>query len=220
MSHKIGIVGEGISDYLILKHIVERYLRDVDAYAIPLKPKISHKGKQEGFGTWQGVFDYISGKDELILEAVKEGCAYVIIQIDTDVCESYGLTKDTTDLSMFYDSVKDKLASSIHPDFDKNKAIYAICIHEIECWLIPFTSSEVTQCTNTDRCLNILNKNVRTIGFIDKENKHCDAAVAVYEAILKNKKKPKDLYAVAQFNWGFLKFIEQLDFIKCQLLSD
>ncbi len=219
MSHKIGIVGEGVSDYLILKQIVERYLRDVDVYTIPLKPKIKHKGKQDGYGTWQGVFDYISGSDQLILEAISEGCRYVIIQIDTDVCESYDLKKDITDLPAFYNSVKDKLASCVHPDFDIDKAIFAVCIHEIECWLIPFVSSDIAKCTNVDRCLNILNRNVRTIGVIDKENKHCDAAVAVYEKILKNKKKAKDIYAVAQFNYGFQKFIEQLDYIKERLIS-
>lgn len=95
MSTKIGIVSEGISDYWALKHIVERYLKEYDVYTIPLQPKITVKGKQDGFGTWQGVFSYISGSDEqkLIVEAIYEGCKFVIIQIDTDVCEQYGIKK-------------------------------------------------------------------------------------------------------------------------------
>lgn len=48
MSHKIGIVCEGISDYKILKHIVERYLRDYDVYTIPLKPKSHHRVSKKG----------------------------------------------------------------------------------------------------------------------------------------------------------------------------
>ena len=85
MSTKIGIVSEGVSDFFILKHIVERYLKEKDVYTIPLKPKVTSKNKQEGFGTWQGVFDYIKGDDNLIVEAVKEGCEYVVVQIDTVV---------------------------------------------------------------------------------------------------------------------------------------
>ena len=81
MSTKIGIVSEGVSDYFILKHIIERYLKEKDVYTIPLKPKISAQNKQAGYGTWQGVFDYIKGDDSLIVEAVKEGCEFVVVQI-------------------------------------------------------------------------------------------------------------------------------------------
>ena len=217
MSHKIGIVCEGISDYKILKHIVERYLRDCDVYTIPLKPKITPQGKQEGFGTWQGVLNYIKGDDGLILEAIKEGCLFVIIQIDTDVCEEYGVTKDTADISEFYDNVKNKLAESIHPDFNLDQAIYAICIHEIECWLIPFICT--SDCDNIDRCLNIINHQIRRTGAtIDKENKNSPQAAAVYENILRHKRKVRDIQVVAQYNYGFQQFINQLNVIQARLL--
>ena len=91
MSVKIGIVCEGISDYRILKHITERFLREYDAYVIPLKPKETPDGKQDGFGSWQGVLQYIKGEDQMILEAISEGCRFVIVHIDTDVREDYGL---------------------------------------------------------------------------------------------------------------------------------
>ena len=63
MSKKIGIVSEGVSDYYVLKHIVSRYLKELDVYTIPLNPK-QDKGKQIGFNGWQGVLNYISGTDE------------------------------------------------------------------------------------------------------------------------------------------------------------
>ena len=211
MSHKIGIVSEGISDYWILKHIVERYLKDSDVYTIPLKPKITPKGKQKGFGTWQGVFNYISGNDGLILEAVSEGCEFVIVQIDTDVCAEYGV-KQITDASQLWDNVKTKLEKSFPATFDKSKIIYAICIHEIECWLIPFVSIKKEECCNTNRCLNILNKNIKAnLGLIDKDNKNCDAVQSIYNCILKKKKKSKDISEVSKYNYGFQTFIAQLN---------
>ena len=49
MSTKIGIVSEGASDFLVLKHIVDRYLKEYDVYTIPLKPKLTIKGRQIQF---------------------------------------------------------------------------------------------------------------------------------------------------------------------------
>lgn len=214
MSIKIGIVSEGASDYWALKHIVERYLKELDVYTIALKPKITSKGKQDGFGTWQGVFNYIAGTDDqkLIVEAVNEGCQFVIIQIDTDVSAEYGVPKNA-DLSAYLNEVKAKLSSSVHPEFDQSKLIYAICVEELECWLIPFLCTDSSKCTNTDRCLNIVNREIRTEGAIDKDNKNCDAAQRLYSFILNKKKKPKEIQECAQHNLGFQTFIEQLDSI-------
>lgn len=211
MSVKIGIVSEGVSDFFILKHIVERYLKNKDVYTIPLKPKVSTQNKQVGYGTWQGVFDYIKGEDNLIVEAIKEGCEYVVVQIDTDVCDLYGVEKNLNDIQAFWNAVKDKLSESVHPDFPQDRLLFAICIHEIECWLIPFVSSNKNECENTDRCLNIVNKLIRTEGSIDKDNKNCLQAQRLYNSILSKKRKPKEIVECSQFNYGFAKFVEQMD---------
>ena len=213
MSTKIGIVGEGVSDYFILKHIVERYLKDKDVYTIPLKPKLSAQNKQVGFGTWQGVFGYLKGDDNLILEAVKEGCQYVVVQIDTDVSSQFGVENNLVDVDIqaFWNAVRDKLMESVHPDFPKEKLVFAICIQEIECWLIPFVSTNRDECGNTDRCLNIVNRHIRAQGCIDKDNKNCLQAQRLYNSILSQKRKPKEIGECSHFNHGFAKFVEQMD---------
>jgi hypothetical protein len=211
MSTKIGIVSEGVSDFFILKHIIERYLKDKDVYTIPLKPKVSAQNKQVGYGSWQGVFEYIKGNDNLIVEAVKEGCEYVVIQIDTDVSSQYGVDNNHEDVSAFWNAVKEKLTASVHPDFPKDRLIFAICIQEIECWLIPFVSSNRNECENTDRCLNIVNKHIRTEGSIDRDNKNCIQAQRLYISIWSKKRKPKEIGECSQFNYGFAKFVEQMD---------
>ena len=211
MSSKIGIVSEGVSDYFILKHIVERYLKAKDVYKIPLKPKVSSQNKQVGFGSWQGVFEYIKGDDSLILEAVKEGCEYVVVQIDTDVSALYGVDNNPVDVQAFWNAIQAKIAESVHPDFPKEKLIFAICIQDIECWLIPFVTTNKEECENTDRCLNIINKHIRTQGSIDKNNKNSIQAQKLYNSILSQKRKPKEIGECSQFNYGFAKFKEQLD---------
>lgn len=218
MSKKIGIVSEGVSDYRTLQHITERILKTkiVDGeeyYTIRLNPK-EEKNKQQGFCTWQGVFTYISGQDNnaLIAEALKEGCEYVIVQIDTDVCEQYGVNHDLTNVELLWENVRRKLEESVHPHFDKSKLIYAICIDELECWLIPFVNNDENRCKNMDRCLNIVNNDIRRDGlYIHKDDKNSLGARRAYEHILGKKKKPKDIIAISKFNYGFHKFVEQLE---------
>jgi hypothetical protein len=216
MSVKIGIVSEGISDYWALKHITERYLKDTDVYTIPLKPKITKQDRQDGFGTWQGVFEYIKGEDKLILEAVNEGCQFVIIQIDTDVCENYGVSKNE-DNNVLWTDVQAKIKSSVHAAFEQSILIYAICIHELECWLIPFVCTDNNRCTNIYQCLNIVNREIRTTGTIDKHNKNDDKVRPLYDFILNKKKKPIDIKNCSSYNIGFQSFIYQLDSIKEKL---
>lgn len=211
MSTKIGIVSEGVSDFFILKHIVERYLKDKDVYTIPLKPKISAQNKQVGYGTWQGVFEYIKGDDNLIVEAVKEGCEFVVVQIDTDVSDQYGVENKPDDIRVFWNLVMEKLTESVHPDFPKDKLIFAICIQEIECWLIPFVSLSEKECTNINRCLNIVNKIIHAEGRIDKDNKNSLQAQRLYQNILKQKKKPKEIIDCSKYNYGFERLIEQMN---------
>lgn len=219
MSKKIGIVSEGVSDYRVLKHIALRYLKqreDEDFYTIRLNPK-EEKNKQLGFSGWQGVFNYISGEDQqnLIVEAIKEECEYVIVQIDTDVCEQYGVKHDLSCVKQLWTNVRQKLANSVHKDFDKSKLIFAICIDELECWLIPFVDTDEKRCKNMDRCLNIVNNDLHKKGlYIDKDNKNSLGANEAYEYIIKQKKKPKEILYCSKFNYGFSKFIEQLDSIK------
>lgn len=220
MSIKIGIVCEGISDYKILQHITERYLRDFDVYTIPLKPKETKQGAQDGFGSWQGVLEYIKGDDQMIVEAVNEGCSYVIVHIDTDVREQYGVAVDFESHEELHDNVKSLLIRGLHREFDRNKLIFAIAIHETECWLIPFLTDDKKDCGKTDSCVNTINKLLKDKGSIDKDNKNAEKVRPIYQNILKQKKKAKDIKSVSRFNYGFAYFIDSLDRIKESLELD
>lgn len=216
MSVKIGIVCEGISDFRVLKHVTERSLRDVDAYVIPLQPKETAQGKQDGFGSWQGVLDYLRGNDQMILEAYKEGCRYVIVHIDTDVRNQYGLHEEYTNDDALHSDVVRMLMDTVHPDFNKELLLFAVAINETECWLLSFITSDKAICCKTESCVNNVNRLLKgkVKGFIDKDNKNALGARATYEYILKNKKKPKDIKEASLNNCGFAYFINSLDKIK------
>ena len=147
-----------------------------------------------GFSGWQGVLNYISGMDEknLFVEALKEDCEYVIVQIDTDRCADYGVEHQTDDLTVLWKNVYENLVNRIPADFDKSKLIFAISIDETECWLIPFIDTNKKNCENIDRCVNLVNKGI------------------------KKQKKPKEIKECSDFNYGFKKLIEQLDEISAK----
>ena len=217
MGNKIGIVCEGISDYRVLKYITERYLKDKDVYVIPLKPKETPQGKQDGFGSWQGVLEYIQGNDQMILEAIREGCNFIIVHIDTDVRTDYGIPSDYVNQESLYNSVKNLLLSKVHPDFDKTKLLFAIAIHETECWLIPFLSEDKKVCCKTDSCVSAVNRLLKGDGYIDKDNKNADQVQPVYDKILRSLRKAKQLRAASAHNFGFKSLIESLDLIREKL---
>lgn len=216
MSRKIGIVSEGVSDFWVLRHIITRYLKDQDLWVLPLNPKQTKDGKQDGPGGWRLVMKYLEDKEKkLIVEALKEDFEYIVVQIDTDVCEEYGVRHDLTDIGAFWQEVCVNLSNRLPEDFDKSRLIFAICIDEIECWLIPFVDTNKKDCQNTNRCVNIVNKSIKGKDlFIDADNKNSDGAKGAYDYILKQKKKPKDIKECSVHNYGFTKFIEQLDKIE------
>lgn len=213
MSKKIGIVSEGVSDFWVLRHIITRYLKDQDLWVLPLNPKQTKDGKQDGPGGWGLVITYLEDREkELIVEALKEDFEYIVVQIDTDVCEEYGTEHDLADINIFWNNICANLSNRLPEDFDKNKLIFAICIDEIECWLIPFIDNNKRNCENTSRCVTIVNRSLRGKDlFIDADNKNSDGAKSAYDFILKQKKKPKEIKACSLYNYGFKKFIEQLD---------
>jgi hypothetical protein len=213
MSKKIGIVSEGVSDFWVLRHIITRYLKDQDLWVLPLNPKQTKDGKQDGPGGWGLVMKYLEDKEKrLIVEALKEDFEYIVVQIDTDVCEEYGVKHDLTDIGAFWKGVCDNLSNRLPEDFDRSKLIFAVCIDEIECWLIPFVDTNRKDCENTSRCVNIVNKSIKGKDlYIDADNKNSDGAKGAYDYILKQKKKPKDIKECSVHNYGFAKFIEQLD---------
>ena len=65
MSKKIGIVSEGVSDFWVLRHIITRYLKDQDLWILPLNPKQTKDGKQEGPGGWGIVMKYIEDNNDI-----------------------------------------------------------------------------------------------------------------------------------------------------------
>lgn len=225
MATNIGLISEGISEHYIIKHIVQRYLGEDDFLVNQIQPQIKQQGKQkkqDSDGGWLAVLNYCT---EDKFKEILDYNDYIIVQIDTDTCElaNYDVKRNKadgtlkTDEELYYD-ICERILKNIdlkkHEQF-KDRIIFAICFDETECWLLPIYYTDKTKC-NKNNCLFKLNQKVTTqnLSAIPEKDKNSPEAVKTYNAILKNIKKVKDITNCSQYNYGFKKFIEQLDDIK------
>ncbi len=212
-----GIICEGVSENKMISHLIRRYLGDVDVNAV--QPRISATGKQDNYGGWQQVLEHCNVEQ---LNNVFTTNDYLVIQIDTDVCDEYGVNKkdqNNNQISdkLIYEKVADRLKNKITKEiYDKysNKIIFAICINEIECWLLPLYYDDNRRCA-TDSCIKKLNRKLQkqNLGIPDTD-KNCPQAQKAYGEIFKLMKKKSTIQEISQYNYGFQKFVEQLDNIK------
>lgn len=214
------LITEGISENKVLKHFLSKFFKDFEPDINQIQPKLMNK-KQENEGGWNEVLKYCENQDlkDILLEN-----DFLIIQIDTDLCQTKPF-----DISHFkadniektqeelYNDVKEKLISLIKPEiFAKYKAniLFAICIHSIECWLLPIYFSNNKK-TITKNCLNTLNSEIvkKDLHIINKSNKNNHVGQKSYESILKNVKKKSDVELISSHNHGFSMFVKSLEAI-------
>lgn len=214
--NSIALFCEGVSESRILRHIIERVLGDEVAVA-QLQPELTSEGKQDSYGGWAEVLRHCNESDVHNALAVND-C--LVIQIDTDACREafYGVADHDTEGkpladSALYDNVRNRLLRDLSSDFLEqygDRLVFAICINETECWLLPlyYENDKKKRCA-THNCIYILNAAIGNDGAIPDKAKNSPKAVATYKKILKRLKR-NNVETVARYNYGFHKFVEQL----------
>ena len=214
----VALICEGASEIKMLNYIISRYLGDeVDVNAI--QPTLNLKGKQDTEGGWLEVLNHCN--DEVV-NNVFAANDYLVIQIDTDACSQVNYDVDIYDDNymkvadeILYEHVKNRLLMNVSKGVQaryKDKILFAICINETECWLLPlyYENDAKKRCATTN-CIYILNQRLQAEGVgIPEKAKNTPEAIQVYNKVLKNLKK-KDIPRIAQYNYGFQKFVEQMD---------
>ena len=220
----IALICEGVSEIKILSYIINRYIGDeVVVNAIQPSLKIVHgQEKQDEDGGWLQVLNHCT--DEVVKDVMASN-EYLVIQIDTDACiqtnynvdiydENHNKVADNT----LYERVITRLKLNISEEIWSNysdRILFAICINETECWLLPlYYENDAKKRCATNNCIYILNQKLQKDGYgIPEKDKNSSEAVYVYQQVLR-KMKRKDIPRIAQYNYGFQKFVEQIDAIK------
>lgn len=221
------IICEGISENLSLHAIIEK-MSQTDSYFADIQPRteMSHgHSVQEGSGGWTEVLSHCNTEE---FQMALQNNDYLVVQIDTDRCDEqpFGIKKvdesnqPRTDADV-YDDIITRLLQDVDNDFyeaNKERIIFAICFDEIECWFLPLFYSDKRACATTG-CINKLNQELgKEKGgyYIPEEGKNGPKARSTYQFILK-KIKRKDIPRISQYNFGFQKFVEQMDSIKDEI---
>ena len=161
---RFATISEGITDFRVLKNLLIGYYNDKDLSVSQLKPE----GK-EPFG-WGNLLAYLSSqkfKDALAFDN------YLVIQIDTDKCEDWGaklknIGDDEHQINNFITDIKNYLIQKIGEVVyleNKERIIFAICVHEIECWILPFQAIIPAHTKKMVNCLKTLEFYANKKGF-------------------------------------------------------
>ncbi|MBQ0910018.1 hypothetical protein KBJ98_15000 [Flavobacterium sp. F-328] len=221
---KFALITEGVSEHRIIKHIISKYFKDKEPDINQVQPKLVNN-KQNVTGGWDEVLKYCQ-RQELADIFIEND--YLIIQIDTDQSQlnpfnithtkidpiSGNLTNKT--IEELYNDVKAKIESLINVDILKkynDKIFYAICTHTIECWLLPiyYTNNHKNDIATCIGSLNaqLKKKNIQSLPTTTK-NKNSAQSIKIYNTILNNWKKRKEIEDAAIHQYGLNKFLESL----------
>lgn len=219
---KIALICEGISESEILTFLISKYIGTGNVKVTTVQPETS-SGKQSGFGGWLQVLNYCNDTkltDNLTFND------FIVIQIDTDTCTQinydvnpYDVNNNRISDAELYTKVTNRLKQNLSAELLQkysDKIIFAICINETECWLLPlFYANEPKKRCATTNCVYILNQKLKqqNISPIPDKDKNNTEARRSYQSILKMLKKKKDIADISQYNYGFKMFVEQLDTI-------
>ena len=97
----------------------------------------------------------------------------------------------------------------------QGRILFAICMNEIECWLLPLYYTNNNRC-KTQNCVYTLNQALgkKNIGGIPEKDKNDPYARIVYGKVLKNFKNKKTIQDCAQYHYGFNELAKQLDAVE------
>ncbi|MCY1058642.1 hypothetical protein [Nannocystis sp. SCPEA4] len=218
MTPSFAVVAEGPSDFLVLNQILAGYFANPNIVVNQLQPAVDATSGSSSPGGWFEVFRYL--RSEKLAGAFAHN-DYVVIHIDTDVCEEphFGVPRRRPDGTEYtteelHDFTVARLIREIEPEvFARFQArfIFAVAVDSIECWLLPlyYTDSRRAKTTN---CLNTLNSAISAReGFsIDVEKKQ----VKYYRKIVKALGKRKELDAHSRHNASFQRFLGALERVR------
>ncbi len=201
-----GIISEGVTDQIVLERILYTILNNEDIFITRLQPK------ENETGNWDKVFKYCESLDFKASFGYND---FIIIQIDSDfmlgadVGEKYKINMNNLSNEEIINSFRQKIIELIGENFYQeyqHQIIFAIAVHEIECWFLPiyFNDNKSTKITN---CINTLN----TVLFEKEDFYINDKEIIYYEKIVKNFKKIKDLKKYAAKNKSLSIFLEELE---------
>ena len=158
MNH-FGLVTEGESDQVVIEYILSGYFDNPDLVVTANHPLRDATDAGKATGGWGNLKEYLKSA---AFQHTFQTSEYVVIQLDTDVSEEYGVSKRDHNGELGVESriknTSEKIIEWIGLevyDAIRERVIFAISVHEIECWLLPIYHSDKKR-EKTTGCINTL----------------------------------------------------------------
>lgn len=214
MDLRFALITEGASEHRILKHILQRYCKE-EPEINQIQPQIVGN-KQVTAGGWREVLRYCEDRESDLLEILKYN-DYIVIQIDTDMCQVSPFNVSKTDANGaslsepdLWNAVRNRILGALPVSIPRDRVILAICVDMIECWLLPVYAKKRPQACRVNNCLKHLNDDLRRNNIHIITDKNSVEARNIYDTILRSLRKRNEIEQCASFHFGFQKFIESL----------
>lgn len=210
---KFGLACEGITDQIVIENILCGFYTDIDELDEDIQvlqpPFDETTKKQADFGNWELLLTYISEqrfRDDIL------NSEYVIIQIDTDDSQHpnfnvspTGSDNEELTIEILIEKVIERLVDQIDSkekfySENKEKIIFAISVHSLECWLLPLHKSY-----KSEKIINCFDN-------LQRESKELSVKkdYITYDKLSRPLLKQKNLLKVTAENTSFNIFISRL----------
>jgi len=212
------LVCEGVTDYAVLKNILIGFFKGQ-----PREPRFTQKQPDsdatgevvwQQFGNWENVFRYL--REGLHRDAL-ESNEFLVVQVDADDSEhpNYGVPQLEGGQELSPEAMVQRVAMKLRELLGSDdcvtyagRLIFAICVRNIECWLLPLWETG-NKAAKTVGCLGTLNaalarEDQMTVNPQDKK-------VPPYENASRAYRKRAVLLDEGQKNPSLAVFLAELD---------
>jgi hypothetical protein len=203
----IGIIGEGVTDQVVIRQILRSFTEDENLLTSPLQPATPRIP-----GNWTRVLKYCGS--QLFKQAFTVPDFKAVVQIDTD----WLLQEDNdvrwgipnarslavTDLVT---AVRELLIQKIGVDFYHkfaSRIVFAISVHQIECWLLGIYCDEEAA-GQIENCEELLHKEASKRGIKSRDKQTTD-----FETMCEAFKEKTQLEKHCQHNDSFRLFLDEV----------
>jgi hypothetical protein len=210
---KFGLACEGITDQIVIENILCGFYKDFENLEQEIQPfqpaydETTRKQKEGEYGGWEILIGYLSEKrfrDDVL------NSEFTIIQVDTDICDhpNFNVVKNTSCMETFIENIKLRLISYIDKNQlfyqnNKEKIIFAISVHALECWLLPIYKNSKNE--KIVGCFETLQRESTKIK-VQKKKESRDIYNNLSRPLINN----KNLLNISTKNISFDKFLKAL----------
>ena len=218
------IVAEGLTDQIILRHILVGFFGNWEeeptiTFVQPLYDTTGQKTAPSP-GGFDQVIKYLESKR--FREALQFN-RYLVIHLDTDVSEQYGVSKHDGERERTVEELIDAVTGRLRSLIDEatlaahgHRFLFAIAVHSSECWLLPlcFVGSQQAKQRKITGCLSAANHALRKsnkppLSTGEGKNEHKDPAA--YTAIARQYGRQKTLLEHRDDNPSLSIFLDALE---------